>query len=129
MRGKEMSSSDCEFDSFQSSTYKVYTGCGNVYITVCREEGQIVKTILHRKSNCRCDLTFFDALNRQTSFMTNRELEQVIKDLQGNDFPKEGHYCHNYNVTVKTRIKNGEMGAYSCADAIAKCLKREVTNV
>jgi len=119
---------ELEFDKFESKTYKVYTGCGNIYITVCREDGQIVKTILHRKSNCRCDLTFFDALNRQTSFMTNRELEQTIEDLQGNDLPKEGHYCHNYNISVKGRIKSGELGAYSCADAIAKCLKLEVLN-
>ena len=117
---------DNEFDFWQSKTYRVYTGCGNIFITVCSVEGQIVKVILHRKSTCRCDLTFFDALNRQTTFMTNVELEQVVLDLIGNDLPKEGHFCHNYNITVKSKIKNGELGAYSCSDAIAKVLKREM---
>jgi len=126
---KSGSDEHLDFDTWQSKTYRVYTGCGNIYITICREDGQIVKTIIHRKSNCRCDLTFFDSLNRQTTFMTNRELEQTITDLLGNDLPKEGHYCHNYNITVKGKMKQGLMGAYSCSDAIARALKREIDEI
>lgn len=117
------------FEFFNSRTYQIYTGCGNIYITICKEEGQIVKTIIHRKSVCRCDLTFFDTMNRQTSFQTNRELEQAIMDLQGNDHPREGHFCHNYNITVRGKIKQGLLGAYSCSDAVARCLKREIDEI
>ena len=117
---------DEDFDFFNSRTYPINTGCGKLFITVCSLNGQIVKVIAHRKSVFHCDLTFFDALNRQTSFMTNRELEQTIEDLKGNDSPKEGHYCTKYNVTVKTKIKAGEMGAYSCADAMARAIEKDI---
>jgi hypothetical protein len=114
------------FEYTPSRTYCVYTGCGNIFITVCSVEGQIVRVITHRKSVCECDLTFFDALNRQTSFQTNRELEQAISDLRGNDLPKDGHFCRKYNASVKGKIKQGILGGYSCADAVAKVIEKEI---
>jgi hypothetical protein len=118
--------SETEFDWWPSTTTRIFTGCGHMFITVCRDEGQIERVITHRKSVCKCDLTFFDALNRQTTFMTNRELEQAIEDLRGSDHPKEGHFCREYNVSVKSAMKQGRLAAYSCADAISKVLEREI---
>lgn len=115
-----------EFESYQSKTYRVATGCGHMFITICSIDGQIIRVIIHRKSVCECDLTFFDALNRQTSFQTNRELEQTIQDLRGNDLPREGHYCKNYNARIKGIIKRGGMGAYSCADAVGLVIRKEI---
>lgn len=114
-----------DFNCFPSKTYCVKTGCGKLYITICKNDGQILKVISNRKSAFRCDLTFFDALNRQTSFMTNRELEQAIDDLRGGEM----HKCKNFNISVKSAWKRGELGAYSCADAVARCLERELNEV
>jgi len=122
------STSTPAFDSFDSATYSVYCGCGHIYITILSKEGTIIKVIAHRKSKFRCDITFFDALNRQTSFQTGRELEQVIDDLRGvsADFGKEAHFCQNYNITVKAKLKQGLLAGLSCADAVAKALEKEI---
>ncbi len=115
-----------DFENWDSTTTAVQTGCGKLYITVVKHEGQILKVITHRKSNFECDLTFFDALNRQTSFQTNRELEQTINDLRGAEGQKEGHFCRKYGIQVRSAIKQGMLGAYSCADAVARVLEREI---
>jgi hypothetical protein len=113
------------FDHWQSKTYSYKVGCGKLFVTIISDEGQIVRVITHRKSVFDCDLTFFDALNRQTSFQTNRELEQTIKDLRGNDMPKEGHFCRKYGIAVKSALKRGDLAGYSCADAVARALENE----
>jgi hypothetical protein len=104
-------------------------GCGVIFITIAYENGQIIRVISHRKSTFDCDLTFFDALNRQTSFQTNRELEQTILDLQGNDMPKEGHFCRKYGVSVKNARKKGKIGGYSCADAVSQVLRKAIDEI
>ena len=116
-----------DFEFWNSRTYKVLTGCGSLFVTILNEEGAIIRVIAHRKSCFECDITFLDALNRQTTFATNRELEQAIYDLKGNDTPKEGHYCRKFHAGVKGIIKRGGLGAYSCADAVARCLEKEIT--
>ena len=123
---KQASSETVELEYFPSKTYRVYVGCGNIFITVCQVEGQIVRVILHRKSACICDISFFDALNRLCSFATNHDLEVVLEDLRGNDLPKDGHYCQQYSIAVKGKMKQGLLGAYSCADAVVKAIEAEI---
>ena len=119
-----------DLESFPSLTFAFQVGCGKLFITVIHHEGQIIKVITHRKSVFLCDLTFFDALNRQTSFVTNRELEQAIEDLKGFEgVPHASHYCQNYNVTVKSALKNGRLGAYSCSDAVARALEKAIDEI
>jgi hypothetical protein len=115
-----------DFENWNSATYCAKVGCGKVYITVVNQDGQILRVITHRKSVCQCDLTFFDALNRQTTFQTNRDLEVAIKDLLGNDHKQEGHFCSRYNAGVKGAFKRGELAGYSCPDAIARVLQKEI---
>ncbi len=115
-----------DLEVWDSKTYKVRVGCGNVFITIVKNDGQVIRVITYWKTTFHCDVTFFDALNRQTSFQTNRELEQAIKDLKGNDSQKEGHFCCKYSVSVKGYIKQNKLGAYSCADAIARVLEKEI---
>lgn len=126
---KQVSEKGEDFDSIPSKTYRVYVGCGNIFITVCRVEGQVVKVILHRKSACICDISFFDALNRLCSFATNHDLEMVLDDLRGNDLPKDGHFCQQYGIAVKSKMKQGFLGAYSCADAVVKAVEAEIGGV
>ena len=81
--------------------------------------------MVSRKGHCECDATFFEILSRLTSFATNRELEQAIKDLKGNDHPQFGHFCRKFHAGVKGLIKRGGLGAYSCSDAVARVLEKE----
>jgi len=118
-----------DFDSWTSRTYSFQVGCGKIFITVVSYAGQIIKVITHRKSIFACDLTFFDALNRQTSFQTNRELEQAIDDLMGNEHPREGHFCHKYGIKVKSAVKQGKLGAFSCVDAVSQAIRKEISEL
>ena len=115
-----------DVELFDSKTYRTNVGCGHFYITVCKKDGQIVRVIIYPKRDFDCDITFFDALNRQTTFQTNRELEQAVKDLKGNDHPKEGHYCKGYGIKVKSAMKSGKFWGYSCADAVSQILTKEI---
>ena len=117
------------FEFWDSATYRVLTGCGHLYVTVCSMEGSIIKVIAHRKTSFMCDITFFDLMNRATTFMTNRDPEQAVEDYRGNYHQKEGHYCEKCHVGVKGSIKRGELAAYSCADAVSRVLEKEISRL
>ena len=121
-----MSETNDSFDCKHSKTYIAHTGCGKLFVTVVFFDRQIIRVIAHRKSSFECDVTFFEALNRQTTFMTNRELDQVIYDLKGNEDQREGHFCKNYSIAVKAYMKKGLIGAYSCTDAVARVLEKAI---
>ena len=115
-----------DFDSWKSQTWGVPVGCGKLYINICWQDGQVVKVSAFHKSSFSCDATFFESLNRQTTFQTNREIEQTIKDLMGNDDPRLGHFCQKFHAGLKGIIKKGGIVGYSCSDALAKCLEKAI---
>jgi hypothetical protein len=80
--------------------------------------------LIHRKSKAACDMTFFDALQRQSTFQTRRDIHQLIRDLKGSEGDK--HYCHKFGVHIKGMMKEGKLAAYSCSDAIARVLRYEL---
>jgi hypothetical protein len=49
-----------------------------------------------------------------------------VEDLQGNDLPREGHFCHKYGIIVKSAVKKGKLGAFSCVDAVSQAIRREI---
>jgi hypothetical protein len=113
-------------DDIISRTYSILCGCGKLYVTVYDMPEGGKNVLIHRKSTFACDMTLLDALQRQTTFQTRRELKQAIKDLKGNDDPRLGHRCEKFHIGIKGAIKQGKLAAYSCSDAIARILEREV---
>jgi hypothetical protein len=107
-----------DFKPYPSKTYAVKTGCGNMYVTVMFVEDKPNRIFIHRSSNLQCDLIYLDSLQRQSTFQTQRDMKQLIKDLRGN----EGHCCKTFNISLKNMIKNGKLAAFSCPDAIARVL-------
>lgn len=103
---------------YTSKTYAVRTGCGNLYITVMNMDDKPNRIFIHRDSKVECDLIYLDSLQRQSTFQTQRDMKQLIKDLRGN----ENHYCKQFNASLKGMIKHGKLAAYSCPDAVAKVL-------
>jgi hypothetical protein len=117
-----------DLEAYPSATYQVKVGCGHLHVTVVYYEGKVYNVFIHRKSKApqvKCDIIWFDGLQRQTTFQTRREMIQVIKDLRGNDDPVQGHYCQQFNIYLKGLIKKGKLAAYSCQDAVARVLYKE----
>lgn len=111
--------------TYKSITWKVQTGCGKLYITILfNEDGSLHKVLIPRTSKFQCSVTMRDGLARQATFQGRRDLKQLVKDLRCD----EKHACDGFNVSVKSAIKNGEMGAYSCADAVAKVIEKAFKN-
>jgi len=121
---KQVSQTDQdEYLEFQpSKTYRVKVGCGNRYITLIYDKDKIDRVMVHRCSKSSCPHTYIDSLARQATFGVRRDVDQVISDLIGG----EHHHCDQYNISVKSAIKQGIMGAFSCSDAVARVLKNAV---
>ena len=106
----------------KSKTYAVYVGCGKIYITVDYDEDKIVRICINRNSkDLKCPMTAIESLNRSATYKAKRDPKQLLKDEIGS----ERHCCDTYDIAVKSRIKGGEMAAYSCSDAIARVLLKE----
>lgn len=108
-----------------SKTAKVLTGCGNIYITLDYDsDGKIHKVRMQRTSKLHCSLAVLDPLFRSITFETRRDIKQAIKDHKG----REDTACKKFNIKVKAGMKKGELSAFSCSDAIARVLERELNN-
>lgn len=108
--------------SLLSKTYKVYVGCGHVYVTVDFKEGALYRVRINRNSkDLKCPFTAIETINRNATYKARRDPRQLVKDEIGS----ERHACDAFTVAVKARIKRGELAAYSCSDAVARCLLRE----
>ena len=105
-----------------SKTYKVYVGCGHIYITIDHKDGAIYRIRINRNSkDLKCPFTAFETINRNATFKVRRDPKQLVKDELGS----ERHACEEFTASVKGRIKRGNLAAYSCSDAIARVLLRE----
>lgn len=116
---------DLDIDTdYPCKNYKIKVGCGNLYISVIYNEDKPHNVLIHRKSKCACDMTFFDALQKQSTFQTRRDISQLIKDLKGS--LQEKNYCQKFNASLKEAIKEGNLAAFSCSDAVARVLRNEL---
>jgi hypothetical protein len=106
-----------EYLTYKSKTYAIRVGCGNLYVTIdYNQNGSFHKIRIPRNTKFNCTLIARDSLAKQATFQIRREPKQLIKDLRGN----KAHACKNYNITCK---------AYSCSDAIAKVVQKEIDEV
>ncbi len=108
-----------------SKTFKVLTGCGNIYITADFTDKGLHKIYMQRCSKLHCSPTVLNPLFRSSTFQSRRDIQQAIKDNKATFDPKTGvvECCDKFNITVKSAKEKKELWAYSCADALARCLE------
>lgn len=104
--------------TYQSKTYKIRVGCGNLYVTVSYKDSDFHKIVIHRNSKFHCSLGSREVLAKQATFQIRREPKQLIKDLS------DPHPCEKYTIVVKSARMKGGLAGNSCADGIAKLVER-----
>lgn len=105
---------DLDFITYKEKTYGIRVGCGNLFIMVeYNTDGSFHKIRIPRNTKFNCSLVIRDSLAKQATFQGRRDPKQLVKDLKGS----KAHCCKNYNITCK---------AYSCSDAVAQVLKKEL---
>lgn len=103
---------------YNSTTYSIKTGCGNLYVTICSDEKRRFKRLfIPRNSKFYCPLTTRDAIAKLATYQGRRSVRQLIKDLRGERplIGKAGHYCEKYSIVAE---------ATSCFDAVSKALDK-----
>ncbi len=99
-------------DVIHGSTWKIRTGCGNLYVTINEDEdGQLFEIFNQIGKAGGCAASQSEALGRLVSlaFRSNIEPEDVIRQLKGIS-------CH-----MPVWYQNGKV--LSCADAVAKAIE------
>jgi len=108
--------------SVTSNTTRVLVGCGNIYITKEYNEGKLHKIYMQRTNKLHCSPSVLVPLFKSCTYTTRRDMKQAIKDYKGTEVDA----CEKYNIKIKNAIKQGELAAYSCSDAIARVLEMEM---
>jgi ribonucleoside-diphosphate reductase alpha chain len=98
-------------------TYKVKTGCGNLYVSVNSDDEKVFEVFAKLGKSGGCPSCFTEALTRSISLghRAGVELEEYVKDLSG-------IHCSNPTVFEGDTIK-------SCPDAISQVLKNFLKEV
>lgn len=109
-----------DFKAAPSKTYKVLTGCGNIYISATFNDNHLHKIKMERTNKLHCSPTLLGSLFRSITFQSRRDIKQSIKDLKGS----QEDACDKFNITVKAQMRGGDLAAYSCSDAIARVLEK-----
>lgn len=106
---------------YKSKTYRVITGCGNLYVTIdYNEDSSFHRMRMQRNSKMKCSLTLREALARDATYKLRRDGDQFIKD-------HKGEICEMNNMKVKVAKKKGEIAGTSCSDGVA-CLVEKILN-
>ncbi len=97
----------------QGTVTRIETGCGHLYITIGRDNGNIIEVFAQLGKAGGCAKAQGEAITRLLSLELKYgiPIEEMIKEL-------ENISCPNHV------LDNGEQ-ILSCADAIAKVLKKE----
>lgn len=98
----------------EGKTYKLTTGCGNIYVSVNENDGQVFEVFAKLGKSGGCPSCFTEALTRTISLglRAGVPLSEYVKDLSG-------IHCSNPTYFDGDSIK-------SCPDAISQVLKNFV---
>jgi len=111
------------FTSMVSKTVKVLVGCGNIYITLdYNSDGSLHKVYMQRTNKLHCSPSVLTPLFKSCTYTSRRDIKQAIKDYEGSEVDA----CDKFDIKVKSLMKQGELCAYSCSDAIARVLRNEL---
>lgn len=110
---------DLGFKFKPSKTFKFLVGCGNVYLTCDFSDKGLHKIRMQRTSKLHCSPTVLNKLFRSATFQSRRDIQQAIKDHKDTEIDA----CEKFNIVVKSAMKQGKLAAYSCSDALARCLE------
>ena len=93
------------------ATYKIKTGCGNLYVTVNENDKWPFEVFATMGKAGGCAASQIEAIGRLISlgFRNGVKIEDVIRQLHGIS-------CHSAIIAENEKV-------LSCADAIAKILK------
>lgn len=96
------------------NTYRIRTGCGNLYVTITRDEGGLIETFAHLGRAGQCGAAQTEAICRSVSvgLRSGIDANVYVKQLSGIKCPSPG-------------LEEG-VQVLSCADAISKALKEEL---
>jgi len=107
-------------DFKRSKTFAVTTGCGKVYISCdFKDDNSLHKIYMQRTSKLSCSPSLLAPLFRSATYQGRRDIIQAIKDHKGSLVDA----CDKFNISLKNKMANGELVAYNCSDAVARCLE------
>ena len=97
-------------------TVRTETGCGHLYVTIGKDNGVIIEVFASLGKAGGCPKGQLEALTRSISLGLKYgvPLEEYIQELIGIRCPSP------------TLVGNPELETFSCADAIAKVLKKKL---
>ena len=102
--------------SVVGETLRLQTGCGKMYVTVNKDNGEVIEVFTHLGKAGSCVKAQLEALTRTITLGLKYgvPVEEYIKELEG----------------IKCPYPTWEDGEQilSCADAISKVIKRECRN-
>ena len=77
---------------------------------------------MQRTNKLHCSPSVLVPLFKSCTYTSRRDMKQAIKDYAGTEVDA----CEKFNIKIKSAMKQGELCAYSCSDAISRVLKREL---
>ena len=114
-----------DIKEWKSKTYGILVGCGKIYVSVdYNPDGSLHKVYMQRTNKLHCSPSVLTPLFKSCTYTSRRDINQAIKDYAGTEVDA----CDKYNIKIKSAMKKGELSAYSCSDAISRCLKKEIEN-
>jgi hypothetical protein len=109
--------------TLNSKTTKILVGCGWIYITCDYSEDMTLhKVYMQRTNKLHCSPSVLTPLFKSCTYTSRRDIKQAIKDYEGSEVDA----CEKFNIAIKSKMKQGELCAYSCSDAISRVLKNEL---
>ena len=111
------------WEAVPSKTTCVEVGCGKIYIKIdYNQDNTIHKVAMIRTNKLHCSPSVLTPLFKSCTYTSRRDIKQAIKDYEGSEVDA----CDKFNIAIKSKMKQGELCAYSCSDAIARVLKNEL---
>ena len=101
--------------TLQGTTHRIKTGCGNIYVTITRDEEGLFEVFSALGKSGQCGAAQIEAICRMVSIALRSGVDskEIVDQLKGIRCPSPG-------------LDEG-VQVLSCADAISKVLSSEIT--